>query len=189
MKLTSLDEEIRDHFLIWQCRIRQEAMRTAGGRPGEGMRPRVLLRNGQVISEGVAVLLVPKKPRESTEFFRFQVQKTNDPAQVYEKGLQFLQGTHFQKARKFSDELTALFPNTSSVASALLEAEECILEFSQFAQRYRMICKVREFSRSTPPWQATFWHNRMFNSGLSEDVRVLGFRPDWKSAQAAPGPK
>ena len=33
-------DRIRDHFLGWQCRIRQIAMRQEGGRPSPGMRPR-----------------------------------------------------------------------------------------------------------------------------------------------------
>lgn len=164
-------------------------MRASGGRPEPAMRPRVLLTDGEVLSEGMTILLVPKKSKESTEFFRFQVQKTNDPAQIYEKGLQFLQGTHFQKAKKFRDELTALFPESSHLAASLLSSGECILEFAQFSQSYRMLCHVREFSRDSAQWQATFWHNHMFNPGLTDAVRVLGFKPDWKSVQANPGPK
>ncbi len=186
MTSASPDEKIRDHFLAWQCRIRQVAMRSDAGRPAEGMRPRVLLSDGNVASEGTTVLIVRKKPQKSTDFFRFQVQKTNDPAQVYDKGLQYLQGTHFQNSRKFSDELTALFPANSSVAHNLLVSRDCLLEFSQFSQRYRVFCAVREFSHGDMFWQATFWHNRLFNLALTEDVRVLGFKPDWKSAQADP---
>ncbi|MEM7426297.1 MAG: hypothetical protein AAF441_09385 [Pseudomonadota bacterium] len=188
MTLAPPDEKIRDHFLAWQCRIRQVAMRSGGGRPTEGMRPRVLLPQGEEVSAATTVLIVRKKPHESTDFFRFQVQKTNDPAQVYEKGLQYLQGTHFQKSRKFSDELTALFPANSSVAETLLPSGDCLLEFSQYSQRYRMLCSVREFSRESTAWQATYWHNHLFNPGLTDDSRVLGFKPDWKSAQADPAP-
>jgi hypothetical protein len=34
---------LRDHFLGWQCRIRQYAVRHGGGRPSSGMRPSVSL--------------------------------------------------------------------------------------------------------------------------------------------------
>ncbi|MCH7795324.1 MAG: hypothetical protein IH900_09330, partial [Proteobacteria bacterium] len=34
---------LRDHFLGWQCRLRQMAVRQAGGRPTSGMRPEVRL--------------------------------------------------------------------------------------------------------------------------------------------------
>ncbi len=188
MTSASPDDKIRDHFLAWQCRIRQMAMRTGAGRPSDGMRPRVLLRDGNVLSEAATILIVRKKLGESTDFFKFQVQKTNDPAQVFEKGLQYLQGTHFQKSRKFNDEMTALFPSESAVAESLLNTGECLLEFGQFSQQYRMFCKVREFEQPDDLWQATFWHNHLFNPALTEDVRVLGFKPDWKSAQANPAP-
>src|SRR5918997_6443663 len=94
-------QELRDHFLGWQCRVRQIAMRHDGGRPSPGMRPRVLTREGRQISPALAVLLVPKEPAESTAFFRFQVQKTPDPRAVYEQGLAFLQADHFQQPKNF----------------------------------------------------------------------------------------
>ena len=34
---------LRDHFMGWQCRIRQHAVRTGKGRPTEGMTPTVTL--------------------------------------------------------------------------------------------------------------------------------------------------
>ena len=43
---------LRDHFLAWQCRIRQIAMRQDGGRPSPGMRPRVLDAIGPRIVAG-----------------------------------------------------------------------------------------------------------------------------------------
>ncbi len=185
----STDETIRDHFLNWQCRVRQIAMRQDGGRPAPGMRPQVLLKGGEVLSPAVSILLVPQDSEESTDFFRFQCQKTHDPAQIYEKGLQFLQGTHFQKARTFSDELTALFDVTSDVAKTLLKEGECLLAFEQFTQRYKMFCAVRKFEQTDDQWQATYWHNRLFNPALGSDALVLGFQPDWSSAQADPGPR
>ena len=184
-----LDDTLRDHFLNWQCRIRQIAMRQQGGRPAQGMRPQVLLKGGEVLSAGVIVVLVPRKSEESTDFFRFQCQKTHDPAQVYEKGLQFLQGTHFQKARTFNDEMTALFDSTSQTAKTLLDAGECLLAFEQFSQRYKMFCSVRRFTPDDAEWQATYWHNKIFNPALSSDAVVLGFQPDWTSAQVDPAPR
>ena len=54
---------------------------------------------------GLTVLIVPLAPEESTTFFRFNVQRSNDPRIVYEKGLQYLQSTYFQKPDLFSDAL------------------------------------------------------------------------------------
>ncbi|HEX2449141.1 MAG TPA: hypothetical protein VHK26_13360 [Methyloceanibacter sp.] len=63
---------LRDDFLAWQCRIRQIAMRHAG-RPSSGMRSRVLDATGRELSPALTVLIVPRDPAESTDFFRFQV--------------------------------------------------------------------------------------------------------------------
>ena len=183
------EETIRNHFLNWQCRLRQIAMRQDGGRPAPGMRPQLLLKGGEMLSPGVIIVLVPLEPEESTDFFRFQCQKTHDPAQIYEKGLQFLQGTHFQQARSFNDELTALFDSSSKVAETLLEEGECLLAFEQYSQRYKMFCSVRQLEPDDDAWQATYWHNRLFNAALTSDAVVLGLKPDWTSAQADPDPR
>ena len=73
------DDILRVHFLGWQCRIRQIAMRKDEGRPSPGMRPRVLAGDGREVSAAMTVLLVPSAPEESPGFFRFQAQKTRDP--------------------------------------------------------------------------------------------------------------
>lgn len=185
---SSPNDKLRDHFLGWQCRIRQIAMRQGEGRPSEGMRPRVLARGGNEVMEGMSTVMILQDPDESTDFFRFQAQKTTDPKQVYDKALQYLQSTHFQKAKTFSDQMTALFARQSQVADALLSAGECMLVFSQFSQSYRMFCSVTNLTPADPAFEATYWHNRMFNANIPADIRILGFQPDWDSAQADPGP-
>jgi hypothetical protein len=164
-------------------------MRRDGGRPSPGMRPCVLTREGRQISPALAVLLVPKEPAESTAFFRFQVQKTPDPRAVYEQGLAFLQADHFQQPKNFSDELTAVLPSGSEVAAALVAHEACVLVFDHYRQVYRLPCAVRELAPGDPARAASIWHNRLFNPNLPDDVRVLGFQPDWSAAEAAPGPQ
>ena len=47
----------RDEFIAWQCKLRRQAMRGAGGRPSEGMRPRVLDADGELIDDALTVLL------------------------------------------------------------------------------------------------------------------------------------
>ena len=96
--------DLRDHFLGWQCRIRQIAMRQDGGRPSPGMRPRVLTAAGRELSPAATVLLVPRDPMESTALFRFQVQKSTDPRDVYQRGLAFLQSDYFQQPETFSSQ-------------------------------------------------------------------------------------
>jgi hypothetical protein len=177
-------KNLRDNFLAWQCRIRQIAMRQDGGRPSPGMRPRVLDTTGRELSPALTVLLMPADPAESTEFFRFQVMKTADPRDLYERALSFLQSDYFQLPGRFSDLLTAVLPASSPLAASLFDERACVLAFDQFSQRYRLRCAVHAVPAGDPAREATLWHNRLFNPSLPDDVLVLGFRPDWKSAEA-----
>jgi len=137
-------KKIRDGFFGWQCRIRQIAMRQAGGRPSPGMRPRVLDGSGRELSSALTVLIIPRDPAESTDFFRFQVLKTADPRDLYERALGYLQADYFQRPVRFSDLLTAAFPAQSELAASLVTDGKCVLEFDQFSQRYRLPCAVFE---------------------------------------------
>ncbi len=161
-------------------------MRQDEGRPSPGMRPRVLAGDGREISAAMTVLLVPSAPEESTDFFRFQSLKTRDPKQTYEKGLEYLQATHFQHPKNFSDDLTALFNTGAPLAEDLLAMGGCVLEFDQFSQRYGLPCTVRLLAQGDPAFEATYWHNRIFNPAMPGDVTVLALHPDWTSAQAEP---
>jgi hypothetical protein len=180
------DDKIRSHFLYWQCRLRQIAMRAGKGRPSPGMQPRVLERSGAVVSEALTVLIVPLDPQESTSFLRFNVQKSNDPRVVYDRGLQFLQSTHFHHPEQFGDELTALFAPGSALATRLLKLKTCLLEFDELSQNFKMLTAVRRIGRREAAFEATIWHNRTFNLAIPNDSIVLGLKPDWRSAQAHP---
>jgi hypothetical protein len=174
---------LRDAFLAWQCRIRQIAMRQDGGRPSPAMRPRLLDRGGHEIASALTVLLVPKDPFESTAFFRFQVMKTADPQELYERALTYLQADYFQEPEKFSDKLAAVIPADAPFATALTTDGRCILDFAQFGQAYRLPCAVFELEPGEAAREAAIWHNRLFNPALPDTVRVLSFKPDWASAE------
>ena len=62
----------------------------------------------------------------------------------------------------------------------------CRLDFRQFSQTYRLPCAVREMAPDEPAYRNTLWHNRLFNTRLSDDVRILGFKPDWTAAALLP---
>jgi hypothetical protein len=181
-------QALRDHFFGWQCRIRQIAVREHGGRPSPGMRPRVLAEDGRELAPALTVLILPRAPQESTAFFRFQVQRSADPAEVRERGLAFLRAEHFRRPRDFDERLTAALPRDSALAAALHAGERCLLEFSQFRQFYSLPCASRELPPDDPARQATLWHNRLFNPALPDDVRVLAFQPHWGRAEARPAP-
>ena len=175
-------DDLRNHFLTWQCRIRQIAMREDEGRPSQGMRPRVSDESDHELSAGIIVLLVREDSFESTEFLKFQVQKYNDPQDVYKKALMFLQSTHYHRAAEFSDEMTGLFGSDSALVERMLNSGTTILEFRQFNQEYKIPCRTRVLGQNDKAYQATLWHNRVFNPNIGSDIQIAGFQPDWIEA-------
>jgi hypothetical protein len=173
---------LRADFLGWQCRIRQLSMRQGGGRPTPGMRPRVLTADGDALSPGIVVLIVEREPAGSTALFRHQYLKTNDPIERYDKILEILAGSYFQQPGRFADVLTASFGSESAVAKRLLIHGRCILAFEQYAQAYRLPCRVAELATEEDFYQATYWHNHMFNPNMPPGLRILAFTPDWTHA-------
>src|SRR5262245_9334269 len=87
---------LRDEFMHWQCRLRQISVRQAGGRPTEGMRPKVLSPSGDELSAGAVMLLVERDSANNTAMMSFQYKKTLDPIERYDKILEFLSAGHFQ---------------------------------------------------------------------------------------------
>lgn len=181
-----INNEIQPSFLGWQCRIRQIAMRRDNGRPSPGMQPRVISCDGKEILEKMTVLIRPKAATDSIAFFRHQLRKSNDPKLVRERGLTYLQSTHYQKSQKFSDKITALFFNPSPTADTLIEEKKCILEFAQSNQTYCFQTNVRALDSEDEGFQATIWHNRLFNPNIPHNVYVLEFQPSWDTAQSNP---
>ena len=177
---------LRDHFLGWQCRIRQHAVRTEEGRPSAGMRPRVLDGNGALLAEAITVLIVPRDPTDTIYRFRHLARRTYDPAERLQKAIETLSEAYFQQPRDFSDQMTGLFAPESELASRLLQLEGCLLEFAQFSQSYRLPCTVSELSADKPTWQHTYWHNLLFNPALPPAPRILAFSPRWAEAEADP---
>ncbi len=175
---------LRDEFLGWQCRIRQLSARQGGGRPTAGMRPRLLSPRGDQLAPGVTLLIVEEDPADSTALFRHQYLRTNDPIERYEKILEILAAGYFQHPAGFSDVMTGLFGPDSAIAAGLLNHGGGVLEFEQYAQAYRLPCRVAELAADDAFFQATYWHNRMFNPNMPPGVRILSFAPDWTHAAA-----
>lgn len=178
--------ELRDHFLGWQCRIRQLAVREQDGRPSEGMRPLVTPAGHEEPVGPVTVLLNRQEPHETIIQLKHIVRRTADPLVRLEDGMKVLQGTYYQKARAFTDVLTALFAPDSRLAPLLVHLGKARLDFRQFRQGYRIPCAVRLLSEKDEEWQSTYWHNSLFNPNLPADVKILAFLPDWAHAQADP---
>jgi hypothetical protein len=172
-------QALRDEFIGWQCRLRQLSVREGLGRPTSGMRPRVATLEGVELASAITVLLVRQEPDESTKQFRFQVQKTQDPVERYDKALEILSAWYYQRPREFSDVMTGLFGPGSALADRLLLHRRCELEFIEYGRGYRVRCSVLELAEDDAYFQATYWHNRLFNANMPAGVRVLSFTPDW----------
>ena len=135
------DNPMRLAFLKWQCHVRQYAMREQQGRPDDGIMPDVLIE-GRDEPLGAIITVLNKAPGYSlTPELQHMAAKTNDPAQRREQALQFLSATYYQKAKEFSDILTATFPPGSPGAKQIHEAGRCRLIFDAYGQRYELECK------------------------------------------------
>ncbi|MHB8720837.1 MAG: hypothetical protein ACYDAH_05465 [Steroidobacteraceae bacterium] len=178
----SAAEALCREFIGWQCRLRQLAARQDGGRPSSGMRPRVTRQDGEKLSPGIVMLIVESEPQVSTELFRYQYLKTQDPNERFDKMLEILQSSHFQQPARFSDLMTALFGPGSTLAALLAAEGRCILEFEQYTQGYRIPCAVARLAARHAFHQATYWHNRMFNPNVPAGIEILSFQPDWAHA-------
>ena len=180
------EQQLRTHFLGWQCRIRQHAVRMEEGRPSQGMQPTVVVDDEVIAS--LTVLINKKELAELVTEFSYMYKKTDDPALRRNDLLKVLVAGYFQQLEEFSDRLTALFSPNSEITHKLLENKSVLLNFYQHNQQYKIPCSVQELSSEDPEYQATFWHNSIFNANLPADVRILVFAPDWSATLAEPLP-
>jgi hypothetical protein len=185
VRLEAAQRALRAHFLGWQCRLRQISVRQGGGRPSEGMCPEVRL-DEETPATRITVLVLPADLEATADRFRHMARRTHDPSERYKAVLTFLSAGYYQQADDFTDEMTALFGVGSSLAESLLAAGCCALDFEQYRQRYYLPCAVRALSSEEPLFQATYWHNALFNPSLPAEVTILGFKPDWALGQADP---
>jgi hypothetical protein len=186
IRLDSAQEALKRHFLGWQCRLRQHAMRKNGGRPSSGMCPSVESQEEGSARAEIVILISQKNPSDTTAKFRHMVRKTHDPKERLEGAVKELSAAYFQYPEEFSDVMTALFGPTSGIANRLVEAGRGVLRFDQYSQKYTIPCQVDLLAETDPAWQATFWHNSLFNPNIPGGAKVLAFTPDWAEAQADP---
>jgi hypothetical protein len=59
----------------------------------------------------------------------------------------------------------------------LIKAGECHLKFVQDSVDYAFDFDVVALDQDDEMFEATYWHNRLFNPTLPGKVRVLGFTP------------
>ena len=153
-KQLSTEQLLRRHFLNWQCRIRQHAVRMQAGRPSEGMHASVIIGNYELAK--LIVLINKIKLNELVTEFQFMYKKTHDPAIRRDSLLKILVAGYFQHAEEFSDRLTASLPPHSEIANEILAAEKVLLKFNQHYQQFSIPCVVTELSAQEDEYQATY---------------------------------
>ena len=179
-------DRLRRGFLGWQCRLRQLSVRRHEARPSAGMRPTLTVAGQEV--GAITVVMVRLQPETSAAEFRHLVQRTRDPKERFQAALRHLQAAYYQDPGCFDDLLTAVFALDARLPGQLAGRKDCILDFEQFNQRYRLTCAAGLLEPDDGAFQATYWHNALFNAGLPGAVQIVGFRPDWRSARAEPSP-
>lgn len=179
-------ESLRRAFLGWQCRIRQIAVRDGDGRPTPGMRPELALGARRI--GPITVILNKLDEAANTSQLRFLAKKTEDPAERYTAALRYLAATYYQRWESFSDQVTAVFALADDLPRRLAGRNDCTLSFAQFNQRWRLPCAAERLDPASDQYQATYWHNALFNPQLPGTVQIVGFSPDWRLAEASPPP-
>ncbi|MEO1494439.1 MAG: hypothetical protein AAFV19_20015 [Pseudomonadota bacterium] len=179
---------LRDAFLRWQCRVRQMMMRDDLGRPGDAIMPALTLAGADAPMGHIITVMSKTVAHAKVPEMRHMAQRTQDPASRREAALKFFSEFYYQKGAEFSDTLTATFPPDSPGAAAIREAGQVTLDFDAFRQHYSLTCRVWRLAEQNPLWQATYWHNMLFNPGLTPDTVILAFEPDWDASSADPSP-
>ena len=181
---------MRDAFVSWQCRVRQIAVRRDQARPSKAMVPSITLSGSSSTSSPVAfdviTMLNKKDEYELTTEFRHIYRKTHDPQQRVETVLKLLGEYYYQRAHEFDDSLTASFSAQSRTAIQL-EGNECVMHYRQYEQGFDVHCSVVKLDSDDYLYQATYWHNILFNQHLRADSIILAFRPDWSKSTALSG--
>ena len=177
---------LRSAFLGWQARARQFAVRRDGARPGPAMIPSVWNHDGERISAGVVTVLVERDPLRSTGILRQIYRSSHDPAERRSTVLEMMAGAFFQEPAGCSDALTALFLPGSTLAAQLLRESDCRLIFDDGTTHFSLYCRIVPLARDHPFYQATWYHNAMFNANLPAAARVLAFPPDWTRSGTGP---
>ncbi|MEM7563877.1 MAG: hypothetical protein AAF353_12625 [Pseudomonadota bacterium] len=165
------------NFISWQCRVRKQSVREMGGRLTAGMSAGLYSVNGGDEQARINFMIVRKDSEDRTNEFRHIVRKSQDSAEWVKNGLRILSELHYHETDAFENQLTALFSVDSSVADALEEAGQCHLKFKQDSIDFEFDFSVEGLAEDHELFQATYWHNHLFNPTLPGKVRVLAFTP------------
>ncbi len=112
-----------------------------------------------------------------TTEFQHIIRKSRDPSDWVKNGLRILSEWHYQDATQFETELTGLFNLDSTLAEALITAGGCRLKIAEDSIAHEFDFDVAALPSQHDHFQATYWHNHLFNSAMPGQVQVLQFTP------------
>ena len=170
-------EQQYQKFISWQCRLRKMSVRELGGRPTPGMTAGVHSVSGGDEQSRMNFSIMRRDPNERTDEFRHIVRKSQDPNEWTKNGLSILSELHYHEIDQFENRLTALFGFDSSLAEALLDAGQCLLKFGEGTIEHEFEFGVEALPEDDEIYQATYWHNHLFNASIPGQVQVLAFTP------------
>ena len=182
----STSNSLKLAFLRWQCRVRQIAMRENGGRPDSSITPALILSGAKSPLVRLVTVISKLPDYSKVSEMRHMVKSTHDPAQRRGEAVEFFSGGYFQAASEFSDILTATFSPESKQVEEIISNINCLLVFEKYGQRFDVFCMASLLSFEHPYFQATWWHNMLFNSRLHPKTVILGFQPQWAKSSAHP---
>lgn len=164
-------------------------MREHDGRPDASVMPVLSITGSQGSEESIGHLMtVLNRLPEHSMLPELQhiSRRSFEPAKRREDALKLFCSTYFQRAQHFSDMLTASFGPESEAALRIQRARHATLRFDKFSQKVELRCRVWRLTERNYFWQATFWHNGLFNPGAPADMIVLGFEPEWEYCKSEP---
>ena len=56
--------------------------------------------------------------------------------------------------------------------------------FEGYGKEFELCCYASKLSTKHHLFQATWWHNQIFNSYLHPETFILSFKPNWKRSRS-----
>ncbi len=178
----SKEVESYEKFKSWQCRLRKMSMRELKGVPTQGMTAGVYSTRGGEEQSRLSFMILKDDMSPHISEFRHIVKKSKDPADWMKNGLKILAEWYYHDPKIFRDDLTALFSIDSNLAAAMLQAGKVRLKFNQDSIQHDFDFEVTALDESDEAFQATYWHNHLFNPTLPGQVQVLKMSPSLDGA-------
>ncbi len=170
---------IKQRFLRWQCRSRQNAMRLQGGQPNQSMAPAVSIGDLEHSQFSLVTVLCRSQDASVLPEMIHMARRTHDPAERRRLAVQFMSASYFQRVGDFTGDLVACIPPASACHSSLAASAQCRLEFRDRMHIYELPVELAQLPTGDREREECWWHNFLFNARLDPSAAIFAFRPDW----------